>query len=75
MLERVKQYFFPFLVALSAFSLAGAAAFFSVTGLSKLFGGAQEAVIIMASSLEFSKLVTASFLHKYWKTLENLGNF
>ena len=69
MLERVKQYFFPFLVALSAFSLAGAAAFFSVTGLSKLFGGAQEAVIIMASSLEFSKLVTASFLHKYWKTI------
>ena len=70
MLERIKQYFFPFLVALSAFSLAGAAAFFSVTGLSKLFGGAQEAVIIMASSLEFSKLVTASFLHKYWKTIE-----
>lgn len=70
MLERIKQYFFPFLVALSAFSLAGAAAFFSVTGLSKLFGGAQEAVIIMASSLEFSKLVTASFLHKYWKTID-----
>jgi hypothetical protein len=70
MLERIKQYFFPFLVALSAFSLAGAAAFFSVTGLSKLFGGAQEAVIIMASSLEFSKLVTASFLHRYWKTID-----
>ena len=70
MLEKFKQYFFPFLVALSAFSLAGAAAFFSVTGLSKLFGGAQEAVIIMASSLEFSKLVTASFLHRHWKTIE-----
>ena len=70
MLGRLKEYFFPFLVALSAFSLAGAAAFFSVTGLSKLFGGAQEAVIIMASSLEFSKLVTASFLHKYWKTID-----
>ena len=70
MTKRIKQYFFPFLVALSAFSLAGAAAFFSVTGLSKLFGGAQGAVIIMASSLEFSKLVTASFLHKYWKTID-----
>jgi hypothetical protein len=70
MTKRIKEYFFPFLVALSAFSLAGAAAFFSVTGLSKLFGGAQGAVIIMASSLEFSKLVTASFLHKYWKTIE-----
>jgi len=70
MLGRLKEYFFPFLVALSAFSLAGAAAFFSITGLSKLFGGAQEAVIIMASSLEFSKLVTASFLHKYWKVID-----
>ena len=70
MLTRIREYFFPFLVALSAFSLAGAAAFFSVTGLSKLFGGAQEAVIIMASSLEFSKLITASFLHKYWKTID-----
>lgn len=70
MLGRIKEYFFPFLVALSAFSLAGAAAFFSVTGLSKLFGGAQEAVIIMASSLEFSKLVTASFLHRYWKVID-----
>ena len=70
MTKRIKEYFFPFLVALSAFSLAGAAAFFSVTGLSKLFGGAQGAVIIMASSLEFSKLVTASFLHKYWKTID-----
>lgn len=70
MTKRIKEYFFPFLVALSAFSLAGAAAFFSVTGLSKLFGGAQGAVIIMASSLEFSKLVTASFLHRYWKTID-----
>lgn len=70
MTKKIKEYFFPFLVALSAFSLAGAAAFFSVTGLSKLFGGAQGAVIIMASSLEFSKLVTASFLHKYWKTID-----
>jgi hypothetical protein len=66
----MKKYIFPILVGLSALSLAGAAAFFSVTGLSKLFGGAQMEVIIMASALEFAKLVTASFLHRYWKTLK-----
>ena len=66
----MKRYIFPILVALSALSLAGAAAFFSVTGLSKLFGGAKYEVIIMASALEFAKLVTASFLHRYWKTLK-----
>jgi hypothetical protein len=66
----MKKYIFPFLVGLSALSLAGAAAFFSVTGLSKLFGGAKMEVIIMASALELAKLVTASFLHRYWKTLK-----
>ena len=66
----MKKYIFPLLVALSALSLAGAAAFFSVTGLSKLFGGAKTEVIIMASALEFAKLITASFLHRYWKTLK-----
>jgi hypothetical protein len=70
MLKTIKNYIFPILVALSALALAGAAAFFSVTGLSKMFGGAREAVIIMASSLEFAKIITASFLHRYWKTLD-----
>lgn len=66
----MKKYIFPILVALSALSLAGAAAFFSVTGLSKLFGGARTEVIVMASALELAKLVTASFLHRYWKILK-----
>jgi len=66
----MKKYIFPFLVALSALSLAGAAAFFSVTGLSKLFGGAKTEVIIMASALEFAKIITTSFLHRYWKSLQ-----
>jgi len=57
---------FPKLVGLSALLIAGSAAFFSVFGLSKLFAGAQFAVIIMAGSLEFGKLVAASFLYRYW---------
>lgn len=57
---------FPYLVLISALILAGAAAFFSVTGLAKLFSGAAVEVIIMASALELSKIIAASFLHKYW---------
>jgi hypothetical protein len=60
---------FPYLVAFSAGLVAFSAAFFSVFGLSKLFAGAQTSVVIMAGSLEFAKLVTASFLYRYWKTV------
>ena len=56
---------FSKLVGFSALSIAGSAAFFSVFGLSKLFAGAQTSVIIMAGSLEFGKLVGASFLYRY----------
>ena len=64
MFEQSKS--FPKLVGLSALLIAGSAAFFSVFGLSKLFAGASLAVIIMAGSLEFGKLVAASFLYRYW---------
>jgi len=57
------------LVGLIALSLSVCAAFFSVVGLAKLFAGAVTAVIVMASILEASKLVTASFLYQHWKTV------
>ena len=60
---------FTFLVGVSALLIAGSAAFFSVFGLSKLFAGEALAVIIMAGSLEFGKLVAASFLYRYWKRI------
>lgn len=56
-------------VALVAVSLAVCAGFFSIVGLSKLFAGAATAVIIMASTLEASKLVTVSFLYQYWRKI------
>ena len=49
--------------------LAGTAAFFSIAGLAKLFAGAATAVIVMASALELSKLIIASFLYQYWSTI------
>jgi hypothetical protein len=60
---------FSFLVALSAALVAGCAAYYSVFGLSQLFAGASLAVIIMASSLEFSKVIAVSFLHRYWNKI------
>ena len=66
---------FPILVGFSALLIAGSAAFFSVFGLSKLFAGAQLAVIIMAGSLEFGKLVGASFLYRYWDRITSLHKF
>ena len=54
------------LLGLSALFVAFNAAFFSVSGLSKLFAGASFSVIIMASSLELAKLITAGYLYNYW---------
>ena len=64
-----------FLLGLAALLVAFNAAFFSVTGLSKLFAGASTAVILMAGALEFSKLVAASFLHTYWDKLSGWLKF
>ena len=68
-METTNSRIFPYLVGLSALLVAGSAAFYSVFGLSKLFSGATFAVIIMAGSLEFAKLVSASFLYRYWTTV------
>jgi len=68
-MERLKQYTLPVIIALSALSVSASAAFYSVSGLSKLFAGASLEVIIMASSLEIAKLVIASLLYQYWKVL------
>ena len=63
--------YFKYYVGLSALLIAGSAAFFSVFGLSKLFAGAAFSVIIMAGSLEFGKIIGASFLYRYWDKIHN----
>ena len=70
MFEKSKN--FSNLVGISALLIAFSAAFFSVFGLSKLFAGAQLSVIIMAGSLEFTKLVAASFLYQYWYNVSKI---
>ena len=59
-------------ILFTALVISGVAAFFSVSGLGSLFAGAFVPVVIMASALEIGKLVTASFLTRYWKSLSVL---
>ena len=57
---------FPWLVAIAAASISFSAAFYSIFGIGKMFAGASTNVMIMATSLEFAKLVIASFLYRFW---------
>ena len=72
MFKSIKKGTFPTIIALSALSVSASAAFYSVSGLSKLFAGATFEVIIMAGSLEVAKLVIASLLYQYWDKLNKL---
>jgi len=72
MIKLIKRNLFPSIIALSALSVSASAAFYSVSGLSKLFAGATFEVIVMAGSLEVAKLVIASLLYQYWYTLNKL---
>ena len=72
MIKLIKRNLFPSIIALSALSVSASAAFYSVSGLSKLFAGATFEVIVMAGSLEVAKLVIASLLYQYWDTLNKL---
>ena len=71
-MEKLRKGIFPFIIAFSALSVSLSAAFYSVSGLGKLFAGASLQVIIMASSLEVAKLVIASLLYQYWDTLNKV---
>ena len=68
-LSNLKKGLFPFIIAFTALSVSASAAFYSVSGLSKLFAGASFEVIIMAGSLEVAKLVIASLLYQYWDVI------
>lgn len=71
-MKNLKKNILPTIIAISALSVSASAAFYSVSGLSKLFAGAEFAVILMAGSLEVAKLVIASLLYQYWGTLNKI---
>jgi hypothetical protein len=57
---------FVSILALTAFVIAGAAAYFSVQGIATLYAGAYISVLVMAGALEAGKIVATSFLYRYW---------
>jgi len=62
---------FTLLIGGAALFIAGCAAYFSVRGIALTFGAVSSftiPIIVMASSLEFGKLIAASFLYRQWKT-------
>ena len=53
----------------TSIGIAVIAAYFSVLGLATIFAGAYLSVVVMASVLEFGKLVTAAYIHLLWDKL------
>ena len=65
-MESTNSKFFTYLVGFSGLLISSVAAFFSVTGIAQLFSGSFWSVVVMTGSLEFGKLVAASFIYRYW---------
>ena len=57
---------FGILTLLTALAIAGVAAWFSIVGLMLLFSGSATSIAVMAGTLEVGKLLTASWLYRYW---------
>ena len=57
---------FSYITFFVAFLLSSVSAFYSVTGLTAIFAGAFWSVVILGSTLEIGKIITAMWLHKYW---------
>ena len=69
LLERTNSRIFAALLGISAIGIAFMAAFFSVTGLSMVYAGSSLFIAVAMGVLEFSKLITASFLYRYWSEI------
>tara|TARA_S200000501_G_scaffold139486_1_gene131845 strand:- start:1888 stop:3804 length:1917 start_codon:yes stop_codon:yes gene_type:complete len=59
--------FLGVLVLLTALTISAVAIYYSVSGLVAIFAAAALPIIIMGGVLEVGKLVTAVWLHRYWK--------
>ena len=60
------------LTLFTSLSLAVTAAYFSIIGLMTIFSGAALSIAVMASILEFGKIVSAAWLHYEWDRINNL---
>jgi len=57
---------FGLLTLITSIAIAGVAAWFSIAGLMIFFGGMPLSIAVMAGVLEVGKLLTASWLYRYW---------
>ena len=57
---------FGLLTLFTALAIAGVAAWFSIAGLMAIFSAAALPIAVMAGTLEVGKLLTASWLYRYW---------
>lgn len=60
--------FIAFITLLTSLVISGVAIYYSVSGLAAIFAAAAIPIIIMGTSLEIGKLVTALWLHRNWRT-------
>lgn len=58
---------FGILTLITALAISAVAIYYSVAGLVAIFAAAAVPIMIMGGTLEIAKLVTAVWLHKYWK--------
>ena len=58
---------FGILTLITALCISAVAIYYSVAGLVAIFAAAAVPIMIMGGTLEIAKLVTAVWLHKYWK--------
>ena len=56
-----------YLLFVTALTLSGIAAYYSIMGLIAIFSGAATSIAIMGGALEISKLVITSWLYRNWK--------
>ncbi|CAB4124311.1 hypothetical protein UFOVP49_149 [uncultured Caudovirales phage] len=57
------------LLFLAGFFLSATAAYYSIVGLTAIFSGAFIPILVMGGSLEFAKLVSASWLYRSWSDI------
>ena len=57
-----------YLVLLTALSLSGVSAYYSIIGLTAIFAGSFLPVVIMGTTLEIAKIISTSWLYRNWKT-------
>ena len=55
------------IIFITALCISAVAIYYSVAGLVAIFAAAAVPIMIMGGALEIGKLVTAVWLHKYWK--------